>query len=294
MTLSIIIPTIGRPILKEVITSLLQQITDHPQTKIFISYDGPTSSNQFKKFQKEFSHKSIKLLSTGKAKSGASNARNIALKEALKNSDLIAFLGDDTVPDKNWLKETMSWHTQNPATNQAVLGRVYWSQDLLTDPLHKWLDGNIQFDFTNLDKGRKPDWRHFTTSNLSLKSEAFQDELFNTAFKGWGFEDGELGYRLYQKSNLQIKYHPSIQVVHYHPQEFSKVLANLQNARYNAQILESLHPEVKLLPSGAKKIILNLISFPAYLVPKSLSKEVYWWSRTKLVWLGYSFPIHKD
>lgn len=294
MNLSIIIPTIGRPILKEVINSLLLQIKKYPGTKIYISFDGPNSSQKFKDIKKQIQHPNISLLYTNKERSGASNARNIALKKALPKSDLIAFLGDDTIPSSDWLSKTLTWHKQNPDTNQAVLGRVFWVKDLENDPLHKWLDGNIQFDFHNLDKGRKPDWRHFTTSNLSLKSKAFKDNLFDTSFKGWGFEDGELGYRLYKQSNLNINYIPSIIVHHDHHQEFQKVLKNLENARKNARLLESLHPEVKLLPSGPKKLILTSLAFLSYLVPKALSNELYWWSRTKLVWLGYSFPIQTD
>lgn len=294
MKVSIIIPTIGRPVLNQVLTSLLRQMEDYPTTKIFISFDGEKKSPQFKKLQSTYAkYKNIIILSTNEFKSGASNARNKALQKALPNSDIIAFLGDDTIPSQDWLSKTIQWHKTNPEPTQAVLGRVYWVEKLQDDPLHKWLDGNIQFDFKNLDQGRTPDWRHFTTSNLSLKSKVFHNptNLFNTSFKGWGFEDGELGYRLAKQKKLQISYQPSIQVFHDHPQTFPKVLSNLSNARKNAFLLEELHSEVQLLPRRSKKWILTLLSFLLYLIPKKLSNKAYWWSRAKLVWLGYKFPI---
>lgn len=294
MKLSIIIPTIGRPILKEVIASLLPQISEHPNTKIYISYDGLKDSSDFKTIKSNFTHKNIHLSSTEFERSGASNARNIALQKALPNSDLIAFLGDDTIPSEDWVQKTIDWHRSNPKNTQAVLGRVYWTQDLIEDPLHKWLDGHIQFDYKNLDKGRQPDWRHFTTSNLSLKPKALRKHVFNTHFTGWGFEDGELGYRLQKHFNLNISYDPSLKVYHDHPQDFSKVLQNLKNARKNAQYFELIHPETKVLPQGFKKTLLTFLAFLTFLIPQALSKELYWWSRCKLVWLGYTFPIQND
>jgi glycosyltransferase involved in cell wall biosynthesis len=296
MRLSVIIPTIGRETLSSVIESLLAQIQNH---KIYIVFDGLSSSDKFKKIQSNYIHPQVEFLSTEKNFSGAANARNIALKKAIPSSDIIAFLGDDTTPSSTWVQQTLSWHKQNPSINKAVLGRVSWVPSLQNDRLHKWLDGNVQFDFKNLDKGRKPDWRHFTTSNLSLKSKAFQKpdgtlHCFNTNFTGWGFEDGELGYQMHKSILLSIIYAPSITVLHNHPQEFPKVLQNLSNARKNAVFFQSLHPEVKLLPQGFKKLLLQLIALATYLVPKWLSQDLYWWSRTKLIWLGYTFPIQKD
>lgn len=293
LNLAIIIPTIGRPSLNLVLSSLLPQIQSHPSTIIYVSFDGHRQSKQFKDLQSNYhQNQNIIFLSTNQPKSGAANARNIALQESLPNSDIIAFLGDDTIPSPDWLEKTLQWHSNNPAQNQAVLGRVYWAEHL-KEPLYQWLDGNIQFDFYNLDNGKNPDWRHFTTSNLSLKSKVFQNptNLFNTTFKGWGFEDGELGYRLAKQKNLKISYQPSIQVSHDHPQKFANVLKNLSNARKNAFLLEQLHPEVKLLPRRTKKWILTLLAFFLYIIPKKLSNKAYWWSRAKLVWLGYKFPI---
>ncbi len=295
MRLAIIIPTIGRPILHDVLNSLLPQVQKHPSSKIYISYDGKKSSKKFKSLKQKIPKSSqIRLLSTGKNRSGASNARNVALKKAIPSSDLIAFLGDDTISQKDWLSKTLDWHTKNPAENKAILGRVHWVESLQKDRLHKWLDSHIQFDFHRLDQGYKPDWRHFTTSNLSLKTRMLRRNIFNKCFKGWGFEDGELGYRLYKYHNLDISYVPSIKVFHDHPQEFQKVLKNLKNARKNAKIFENIHPEKKLLPHGVKKLLLTILAFGLFIVPKTLSSKAYWWSRTKLVWLGYTFPIQVD
>lgn len=292
MKLAIIIPTIGRATLNKTLKALVPQIKE-TQHSLYLSYDGLSTDLNFKKIQSQYNASNIYFLSTNQIRSGASNARNIALEKALPNSDIIAFLGDDTAPAEDWLQKTIQWHTENPKENQAVFGRVYWIPELQQDPLHVWLENNTQFDFKNLDNGRQPDWRHFTTSNLSLKSSILQNplNLFNTTFKGWGFEDGELGYRLQTQKNFQITYNPSIKVFHDHPQDFNKVLQNLHNARKNAYIFQKLHPELRILPTGIKKIVLFKISFFGFFIPKFISSKVYWWSRTKLVWLWFIFPI---
>lgn len=295
MKVSIIIPTIGRSTLDNTLKAIFPQIQNTPH-QVHVCYDGHQADKHYQQIQSKYKqNKSIHFLATEQPRSGASNARNLAIKKAISNSDIIAFLGDDTAPTKNWLEQTIQWHTANPQLNKAVFGRVYWTPELQQDPLHQWLENNTQFDFKNLENGRKPDWRHFTTSNLSLKSKILQNppNIFNTQFTGWGFEDGELGYRLQTQKNLQIHYQPSIQVIHDHPQDFNKVLQNLQNARKNAILFEQLHPEIKIIPRGIKKLILFKLSFLGFFVPKFISKSIYWWSRTKLVWIGFKFPIQK-
>lgn len=297
MRLSIIIPTIGRDTINSVVDSLLSQL--NKDTVIYIVFDGKSNSKKYLSIKKQYQNASITFLATEKPYSGAANARNIALQKAVYSSDIVSFLGDDTTPDPDWIQKTIQWHQKNPSINQATLGRVFWTSDLQKDPFHKWLDGNIQFDFKNLEKGCKPDWRHFTTSNFSLKAQAFQKPngdlfYFNNTFQGWGFEDGELGYQMQKGLSLEIHFSPSIKVTHDHPQTFAKVLLNLQNARKNAQLFQSIHPEVNLLPTGFKKILLSCLAFITFLVPKAISLKLYWWSRTKLVWLGYRFPIQKD
>lgn len=289
MKLGIIIPTIGRPTLHEVLKSLLQQIKHNSlsnQVHIYIGVDDTKDSQS--QLTRQYTNKCISFLYTNHPRSGAANARNLCLEKATKDYDLIAFIGDDTIPDKNWITNTISWHSLNPQPNHALLGRVYWHKTLINDPLHKWLDGNIQFDFSRLDKGYNPDWRHFTTSNLSLKSSLLlsPNNFFNTNFKGWGFEDGELGYRLTKQKSLKIFYNPSIKVFHDHKQSFPKVISNIKNARRNALLFQQIHPEQKILPTNLKKILLLLTAYSIYPIPFFLSPKAYWWSRCKLTWLG--------
>ena len=292
MKLAIIIPTIGRHTLHQVLDSLLIQIKHNnlqEKVKIYLGIDDIQDSHL--DLQKKYPHKCLIFLYTNSQRSGAANARNICLQQAINASDLIAFLGDDTIPDKNWLTKLLNWHKLNPQSNKALLGRVLWVDALINDPLHKWLDGHIQFDFKRLDNGYTPDWRHFTTSNLSIKSSLLQSplNLFNTNFKGWGFEDSELGYRLFKQKSLHISYDPTVKVFHDHPQSFSQVLQNISNARKNAFLFEQIHPEQKILPTKLKKLILFCLASVLFPFPKFISSKTYWWSRSKLAWLGINF-----
>ncbi|MGD5763666.1 hypothetical protein QUU53_22525, partial [Xanthomonas citri pv. citri] len=69
--------------------------------------------------------------------------------------------------------------------------------------------GCEQFGFVGMRPYEIVDFRHFYTSNVSVSRKKLQqlDQLFDTTFKKYGFEDVELGYRLH-KVGVQIIYNP--------------------------------------------------------------------------------------
>ncbi len=248
MKISIIIPTIGRSTLKPVIESLfMSKNFAQTEVEIIVVFDGVKPSSFF------VDDSRVIILETGK-KVYASGARNLGLDNV--SGDIDAFLGDDTLVDPYWLSYTHTWHQQYPAENEALLGRVHWTPELAADPFHQWLEHNAQFDYKRLDTGYKPDWHHFYTANISLKTKFINLERFSDQFSGWGFEDSELGYRL-EKKGLKLYYEPSVKVLHNDPQNLSRMVDQTKSARLNAAVFERLHPEVKILPTGFKKVLLK-------------------------------------
>lgn len=286
MDISIIIPTLGRETLNDVLNGILRSASDlQISFEVLVVFDGGLNTKIAQKYQKNpcfcFRETQEKVYSSG--------ARNKGIQEVRGN--VIAFLGDDTIPDKKWLERVFLFHQKNPDPSHVLLGHVLWSEGLAQDPFHQWLENYAQFDFKNLLRGKKPSWKHFYTSNISLKKKFLAGLRFSSAFKGWGFEDAELGYRLHQKG-MQMFFDPLCRVYHHHPQESEKVWRQIQNSRKNAEIFERLHPQVRLVPRGLKKIILKGMILGA--TPfVGFSERIRWWRDWKKAWITPALENHE-
>ncbi len=285
MKISIIIPTIGRKTLPQVLQSILGARDYNPENiEIIVVGDGKFSTagrgtaRDFILGKGKFAE--IIFLTTGQ-NLGASGARNLALDKA--TGEIIAFLGDDTIVDKMWITETRKFHQKNPAKNYALLGKIEWVEKFRKKPFYKWLNNHAQFAFRSIRlHGAK--WNHFYTSNVSLKREFIGDERFFAGFSGWGFEDSEFAYRLYQKG-MNLIYYPKVIVYHDHEQTIDDVVRNFKNARKNAKIFEKLHPELQIIPRGAKlEILKKMIKVAKFLSP--VFPQAEWWYKWKEAWIN--------
>jgi len=280
-TVSIIIPTVGRLTLEKVLKNLLIcEGIEEIQPEIFVVFDR-------NKRNISIESELIQVLET-KQKSYAAGARNLGLSKS--TGDIIIFIGDDTYPEQDWLKKHMMFHQENPEIDKAYLGMIDWVPSLREDEFHKWLLDNGQFAFKKIKK-KGANWQHFYTSNISLKRKRIGFSSFSGQFYGWGFEDIEFAYKISKKmTGLNIVFDPSCRVNHDHPQTFSYFLDHTMQAQKNAFVFETLHPEVRILPRGIKKIGLKIIVLILHVFPKELLKKsrkgqrLYWWREWKQIW----------
>ena len=278
MKLSIIIPTIGRETLNEVLQSILHADGfDEAEMEVIIIGDGDFSREKIITNNSLFSW--VKFLTTHK-KSGASLARNLGIDFA--QGEIIAFIGDDTALDAAWITQTLDFHKKNPQPHIALLGYVKWIDALGHKSFYQWLNNYAQFSYRKIRlHGAK--WNNFYTSNVSLKKEFIDDERFFAEFTGWGFEDSEFGYRLY-KRGMNLIYNDKVIVHHDHEQDIDDVCNNFKNARKNAEIFEKLHPELRIIPRGKKlkalKVMIRVAKFFAPIIP-----ETEWWYKWKESWI---------
>jgi GT2 family glycosyltransferase len=277
MKISIIIPTIGRKTLSQVLQSILNMRDYSTEiVEVVVVGDG-NFSREFILNNENFAE--FKFLST-KKNVGASGARNLGIEQA--TGEIIAFIGDDTILDKMWLAETTRFHLENPAKNYALLGKINWVDKFKNDPFYKWLNNYAQFSFRRIRlHGAK--WNNFYTSNISLKREFLGSQRFFAGFTGWGFEDSELGYRLYKKG-MNLIYDPGVIVYHDHKQTIDDVVRNFQNARKNAEIFEKLHPELHIIPRGHKlEILKKMVKIAGFFAP--VIPQAEWWYKWKKAWI---------
>jgi GT2 family glycosyltransferase len=275
MKLSIIIPTIGRKTLQRVLSAIVNSNdfeTIAPEIIVVRdAVEGPFLS------QLETEFPQVIFLTT-KEKSYSGGARNVGLDKA--TGEVIVFLGDDTIPQSDWLRRVFDFHQSHPENEVALLGLISWTKELVCDSFHQWLENNAQFAFRSILK-HGADWRHFYTSNISLKKELIGEERFSDQFTGWGFEDTEFGYRLFKKG-MKISFLPECEVLHDHKQEENRVWEQTRNARKNAMIFEKLHPGISILPRGAKYFLLKSLIVLSYLIP---TQKMKWWREWKKKWI---------
>ncbi|MBT2291541.1 glycosyltransferase [Paenibacillus albidus] len=176
---------------------------------------------------------------------GAAKARNHAYEYA--TGEIVLFTGDDIFPIANFLNEHYESYLKN-GKNYATLGCIEWREGIEMNHLMKHITdiGCEQFGFVGMRPFEVIDFRHFYTSNVSVSREQLQklNGLFDPSFKKYGFEDVDLGYRLY-KNGVQIMYNPDALGYHDHIYNSTeKFCKRQQSAGEEMNTLKSLHPEI--------------------------------------------------
>ena len=179
---------------------------------------------------------------TQEKNAGPGGARNRAIP--MVESPLILFVGDDILPNRDFLRRHLQIHRIYSEPNYAVLGHVSWPEDMLVNTVMKHIDGigAQQFSYHYFQDGTEYDFRHFYTANLSIKTDFLKlEELwFDQDFTYAAFEDIELAYRLQQKG-LRILYSSAPVGRHYHYHTVWTFSVRQYQAGKMANIVESKH-----------------------------------------------------
>jgi glycosyltransferase involved in cell wall biosynthesis len=149
---------------------------------------------------------------------GPANARNHGIEAA--RAPLLLLVGDDIVPTPSLVRGHVAAHATRPEIGWAVLGRTIWPPDLPCNSLMRHIDGvgAQQFSYAAMRDGDIFDFRHFYTSNVSVKKQLFDalDTWFDVTFPFAAYEDVELAYRLERGRGLRIVYLQRLLAHHYH------------------------------------------------------------------------------
>lgn len=211
--LSVVIPTYNRKeILLKTLAAYQQQSASTEAAEILVLDDESTDDTA--KAVAEFSRAAVSHVRYFRlTHRGQAAVRNHGIREA--RGKLLLFGDDDIVPGSHLVAEHLAWHQKYPEPFVAVLGLVEWAPEVKPTPFMEWLakDG-ILFGHGHIRAGQQVDFRFFYSCNLSIKTDFLrQNGMFDEDFKGYGFEDTELGYRL-EKKGLRLLYNPA--AVGYH------------------------------------------------------------------------------
>ena len=175
---------------------------------------------------------------------GPAAARNRALDAA--RAELVLITGDDIEPADDLLLRHWQAHRAAADPRVAVLGLTCWPAALPLSPTMAHIDGAgaQQFNYGWLKAGRLYDFRHFYTSNVSLRRDFLQSiGGFSTRFPAAAFEDAEIAYRLSLRG-LRILYHPEARASHHHPYDHESFFRRQERCGAMAVTLKDLHPEI--------------------------------------------------
>jgi glycosyltransferase involved in cell wall biosynthesis len=165
-------------------------------------------------------------------------ARNHAFQKAKGN---YIFLTDaDVIALPNLLKEHLAFHQTRKNSIAVGLQYIVNSPDQLDDTSRPC------FRLDDKYPGCKLGWRKLVTGNASASKNIFDKiGFFCKDFAAYGYEDYELGYRIY-KDKIPIIFHPSAINYHCHPVAFAEDLPRLKGSGYSAVIFYANHPDFEI------------------------------------------------
>lgn len=243
--LGVVIPTYNRAdALSECLSCLENQSCK--EFEVVVVDDGSTDSTQ--QMMERYSKNSPLAIRYVKQKnSGPAKARNLAI--SMLETPVCLMIGDDIFASPTLIEQHLAFHLAQPGLKFGALGWTQWSTSGQTiTPFMKWLgESPVQFAYKDLLAGVQPDWRHFYTSNLSVKTELLKAFPFNETFPYAAVEDIELGYRIQKQHGLNIEFLPRAVAYHLHPTTFRQSCERMVRVGYSWAIFHDLWPEQNVL-----------------------------------------------
>lgn len=237
---SVVIPTYNRmDTLPEVLDALDAQ-EGAPDFELIVVDDG-SDDGTWSFLEGRRSH--VPTTKLRQENAGPARARNWGVERA--SGDRVAFLGDDTVPQRGWLRAHAE-AARSPGEHSllAVIGYTAWHPRMRLTPFLRYINEfGLQFGYALIDDPEDVPFNFFYTSNLSLPRQALLEEPFDLGFPYPAWEDIELAYRL-EKKGMRLLYRPEARVLHDHPTDLRRFMGRQEKAGYSAVVFHQLHPEL--------------------------------------------------
>jgi len=177
-------------------------------------------------------------------------------------------------------------HLKHAELEVVAVGYTIWDREhQVVTPYMEWLekDVTIQFAYRDLLRGEAASWRHFYTSNLSMKAEYLRGNPFYEGFRSYGMEDIELGYRLERRHGLRMSFLQEAVGFHVHPTTFRDSCRRAFHVGEAEYVFGTLWPEFRQLPTRSfmKRCVVGVLSEPRIVLPlltmvADLLRRVWW------------------
>ena len=239
---SVVMPTYRRlDALRRVLSAYEQQEPHDLPFEVVVVDDG--SGDETAAFLANLRPRRFQYRFASQANAGPAAARNHAL--SLARGEVVLFTGDDIEPTATLLADHWRAHQRHDTPEVVVLGRTAWPPGVPTTATMRHIDGPgaQQFSYHYLEDGETYDFRHFYTSNVSIRRSLLDREpsYFSTAFPAAAFEDAELAYRL-AGHGARIVYHAAPLAYHHHPYTAPGFFRRQERCGAMAAVLYDLNP----------------------------------------------------
>jgi glycosyltransferase involved in cell wall biosynthesis len=222
--------------------------------EVVVVDDGSTDSTP-NRMESYLSKTPLEIRYVAQKNAGPAKARNVGI--SMLQAHVCLILGDDIFASPTLAAEHMKLHEEHPDMRVAGLGLTQWSTEQEITPFMRWLaTGSMQFAYEDLRAGVPADWKHFYTSNLSLKTEVLKKFAFNEDFPYAAMEDNELGYRIQTQHGLNLKFLPDAVADHLHPTTLQQACGRMVRVGYSTRLLHEMWPELRPRSSNwLKKVV---------------------------------------
>lgn len=223
MNVDVIIPNCNQaPALAQVLHGFSKQVTDH-SIHIYIIDDGSTE-NLYDYVSEELIQSLSLNIIRNERNLGRAISRNLASR--LGNSELIIFNDSDRIPDAQFINEHVRSYRKFIEQDVVVAGHPKEIYSQHNETIWKIVTEKQRlarqtiftknvlaiYDNDGLSDSFLP-WLSTFSGNMSLKRTLFERYYFDEGFTRWGFENIELGYRMFRDD---ISFVFNQQAVNYH------------------------------------------------------------------------------
>ena len=238
--LAVVVPTYNRcDALNQCMEHLEQQ--KRKDFEVVIVDDGSTDSTE-EWVSNYLKRTPLSLRYLRQKNGGQARARNFAI--SVIEAPITLLIGDDIFPAPQFTALHMRLHEQRPEASVVGLGLTLWAErGQQVTPFMRWLDTHgMQFHYGELLAGVQPDWKHFYTSNLSLKTALLRRFPFDEEFTRYGMEDIEVACRIEAEHGMEMVFLPDAVAYHLHPMSFPNACRRVEKVGEAMARFEELWP----------------------------------------------------
>jgi len=238
--LAVVVPTYNRcDALKQCMEHLEKQA--HKDFEVVIVDDGSTDSTEAW-VSSYLKRTPLSLRYLRQKNSGPARARNFAI--SVIEAPIALLIGDDIFPAPQFTAVHMKLHEERPEASVVGLGLTVWAEEgQQITPFMRWLDTHgLQFNYGDLLAGNQPSWKHFYTSNLSLKTSLLRNFPFDESFPYAAMEDMEVACRIEAMHGLEMVFLPDAVAYHLHPMSFANACHRMEKVGESAAYFDELWP----------------------------------------------------
>jgi glycosyltransferase involved in cell wall biosynthesis len=240
--LSVLIPTHQRAeLLPRVLRAWRDRLSGGPAAEIVVVDDGSTDDTPrvLAQVADTFSGGDVPLRHARHANAGAAVTRNRAIDMA--RGRVLLFSDDDMVPDDPALpRRHLAAQERLPG---AWVSRLVVPDEVAETPFQHYWRRKLHAGTAQLADGTEMGRSGFWFATLSLPRALLGDRRFSPAFDGYGWQDLELGYRLW-RDGVRARFLREATILHIDRVTFEAAQSKYHRLGQRAWTFARLHPSL--------------------------------------------------